>query len=813
MKRFLSLTIILFYFLAASSALASTYYVTNNSQQNPGWGIGDDSNDGVSKETPFLTIQHAIGTETSQVMAGGDTLIIADGTYTRSDSNDKRYRIDKFSYLPWGNNGPDEIDGTADDIYTTIRAEHDGGVIIDGFGYELKGRETIDGQAPDDSYRYPNNYVCLRGLLFINAKTTALSVRNSKYVKIINCGATGSPDIHSGNSLMGMAYASYCLFEGCYAWGNTGYYVMQATHTDHCIWRNCVIRYDRSSSTDNAQCGALTNYSCANNEIQNCIVIDGDTGWEYMGDYTGTQGAFSNPGTSPRYDSTSYGPNRFNNCIALNNTQRFSTSDRGAGVGEHDGIPYDYRNFSQFTNCIGWDLSLPPGKSVRNIISREDLCYSNAEWNGLLETIRDTDENNFKARILRDLFVDKELLDELILGSVSQTYDGTIYTFSYDTWPTNIYARPFNEKMALIYLIRKIGTAFADSFELMRKDISFCEKDGFSDLDFSGADEANEKLNRLTAAGSITRNPDGSLTVTPGPSDVEVKHIQRYNLLALMSIYGQIHTLRPTALTGSEGWCSFNQSTFGEIAPYDDDALLHPDSGIFSGTGAYNEMVNCVIHNIDKGNMFRSFEILNTINITGFSSEYALIRKPATYGNIRVDTVTNLLDHPFTNQYLTLMEEDNPLNTAGNNNSRVGAHVLYQYGRSGTLWGQDGYDQLQDGKNGQGITRLWPFPNQDLIREKAQTFNYSDPAGILPPINGKRGFCQDGQTLTKYIWEYLGSSMPDLEDIYGTAPFLSADIDRDGDVDGSDLAAFAEGGTDITLEEFTRDFGKTGFRK
>ncbi len=35
------------------------------------------------------------------------------------------------------------------------------------------------------------------------------------------------------------------------------------------------------------------------------------------------------------------------------------------------------------------------------------------------------------------------------------------------------------------------------------------------------------------------------------------------------------------------------------------------------------------------------------------------------------------------------------------------------------------------------------------------------------------------------------------------------DLDGDGDVDGSDLATFAAGGTGITLEEFAADFGRT----
>ncbi len=35
------------------------------------------------------------------------------------------------------------------------------------------------------------------------------------------------------------------------------------------------------------------------------------------------------------------------------------------------------------------------------------------------------------------------------------------------------------------------------------------------------------------------------------------------------------------------------------------------------------------------------------------------------------------------------------------------------------------------------------------------------------------------------------------------------DFDKDEDVDGSDLAVFAAGGTDVTLEQFAPEFGKT----
>ena len=42
-----------------------------------------------------------------------------------------------------------------------------------------------------------------------------------------------------------------------------------------------------------------------------------------------------------------------------------------------------------------------------------------------------------------------------------------------------------------------------------------------------------------------------------------------------------------------------------------------------------------------------------------------------------------------------------------------------------------------------------------------RTYNEGGPSGT-------RGFCADGQTLTKYIWEYLGNAMP--ADFEGESP-------------------------------------------
>lgn len=109
-------------------------------------------------------------------------------------------------------------------------------------------------------------------------------------------------------------------------------------------------------------------------------------------------------------------------------------------------------------------------------------------------------------------------------------------------------------------------------------------------------------------------------------------------------------------------------------------------------------------------------------------------------------------------KYLPRIEPGSPLATAGPGGGPVGASVLYMWGTTGTLWGEPGYDTLTN-------ELLWPFPNEAVI--KADLASYSGPGAA-----GARGFTtgtsKDGspQTLTKYIWEYLGSQIP--ADVYGS---------------------------------------------
>lgn len=119
--------------------------------------------------------------------------------------------------------------------------------------------------------------------------------------------------------------------------------------------------------------------------------------------------------------------------------------------------------------------------------------------------------------------------------------------------------------------------------------------------------------------------------------------------------------------------------------------------------------------------------------------------------------------NPFNNslEYLPRIETESDLSGAGSDGGDIGANMLYKIGIDGTLWGEDGYDEITS-------ESLWPFPNEDIIKEKMSEYTWDDGSGGDPEILGARGFCAEGNglyggpiTLTSYIWEYLGNSCPE----------------------------------------------------
>ena len=106
-----------------------------------------------------------------------------------------------------------------------------------------------------------------------------------------------------------------------------------------------------------------------------------------------------------------------------------------------------------------------------------------------------------------------------------------------------------------------------------------------------------------------------------------------------------------------------------------------------------------------------------------------------------------------------------------------GATVMFRYGRSGTLWGEPGYDEL---------TRepLWPWAWEHVLRREFARRN-DPPTGNVPQRNDTgRGFCSAApggpQSLTEYLFGIFGETVPPAYLAAPAAPeFLAATLEQD----------------------------------
>jgi hypothetical protein len=143
----------------------------------------------------------------------------------------------------------------------------------------------------------------------------------------------------------------------------------------------------------------------------------------------------------------------------------------------------------------------------------------------------------------------------------------------------------------------------------------------------------------------------------------------------------------------------------------------------------------------------------DTDNINGFTNSYADRYNINNLGSCS-NCVTTNPTLTANLKYLPRLETGSSLLTAGQAGTRMGAEVLKKIGVSGTLYGETGYNTTT-------TDNLWPWPYEDRIK--------SEMSGVATV--GNRGFTTysglDGvhNTLTSYVWEYLGNQIP--SDVYG----------------------------------------------
>jgi uncharacterized repeat protein (TIGR02543 family) len=188
-------------------------------------------------------------------------------------------------------------------------------------------------------------------------------------------------------------------------------------------------------------------------------------------------------------------------------------------------------------------------------------------------------------------------------------------------------------------------------------------------------------------------------------------------------------------------------STIGKVTTYEQWLQGGMGVGVISGGFTSSEIKNSLITNVYKG-------VTDYIS-SDYNDFYGNAMNYGAYigGNIAPQPGAHDMYVDPKLKYLPRVESDSPLKGKASDGGDIGANILYQYGVSGTLYGEPGYDRLTN-------TPLWPFPYEDEIKKDMAAYQYGS-------LSGKRGFAKDGTglyggpiTLTSYIWEYLGYPCP-----------------------------------------------------
>ncbi|MBN2772530.1 MAG: PKD domain-containing protein [Spirochaetes bacterium] len=219
----------------------------------------------------------------------------------------------------------------------------------------------------------------------------------------------------------------------------------------------------------------------------------------------------------------------------------------------------------------------------------------------------------------------------------------------------------------------------------------------------------------------------------------------------------------------TDGSMSVSNMTFGEA-----ETPNATNQNIVTGSSSVGtiSLKNSIFYSLTAGSGYYAFE----------GSRYGTHDYNDFYGNSPSNSddslgSNSLIVDPTSNGllYLPRIESGSILKTAGENGGRIGAEIMYKIGVSGSLWGEPGWDTVT-------TEPLWPFPNESQMKVDMGSFYKASGEAYpgSPIMVGARGFATgnsiDGspQTLTKYIWEYLGNRIPD--DVYAESESNSSNV-------------------------------------
>ncbi len=248
-----------------------------------------------------------------------------------------------------------------------------------------------------------------------------------------------------------------------------------------------------------------------------------------------------------------------------------------------------------------------------------------------------------------------------------------------------------------------------------------------------------------TFRGNIVLNVQA---IYAGMYDYDISNVHTYTNNIIWNSHGGLFG---DYLHGDAPSLNASQMTIGAIngtngSPLDGASALGTGYSI-SSPSVSNALTNSILwNNASYGMADNATGDYNVYFGNGTADRGGVLKTPAAGAHDQHAAIASSL------KYLPRLEPGSALATAGAGSSPVGADVRYMWGQTGTLWGEAGYDSPTS-------TCLWPFPNEAVI--KAEMSSYNGPGGA-----GVRGFTSgnsmDGtpQSLTKYVWEYLGNQIP-----------------------------------------------------
>lgn len=315
------LILLICFIFTCSVCDAATYYVDGSAANDTGTG---------QSGSPKKYIESGIALLSS---SGGDTLTIADGTYSTSS--------DQITGIPNGQAG----------LYNVVKATNDGGVVI----------------TAADGFSVSSEYVQIEGLKLVNASEKLIT---GNHLKILRCAFSGSGT--GNNDVTTTITGSYNLLEDCWVYGTGGRYKVLVYNAHHNILRRVLARDDGgwTSDDDNPE-AVFCVYNSANNLLQNCIAIDSDL-LTYDDNFTG--GFYQTGHDDANLDNID---NLYQGCISLNvNNGNFVNDDDSTGTGTSlvDCVGYG-GNWGYVTSNSAEPVSLT-GCTFGNISEHGVACYA-----------------------------------------------------------------------------------------------------------------------------------------------------------------------------------------------------------------------------------------------------------------------------------------------------------------------------------------------------------------------------------------------------------------------------------------------------